>query len=477
MVGYEWIYKGRGLRVVGGEGMKYSEFLESKRIVVTPVGVDVPASSINPMLYEFQRDIVAWALRRGRAAMFCDCGLGKTPMQLEWARHIPGRVLTLAPLAVAEQTCREGAKFGVQVEHQREQRETDCRIIVTNYERLHHFKPDGFAGIVLDESSILKGFDGSTRKQIQEFAKGIKYRLACTATPAPNDLIELTNHAEFLDVMSGKEIIALFFKQDGNTTHQWRLKGHAREAFWRWLAQWSVAMRKPSDLGFEDGAFALPPLNMHPIIVDGITPDGFLFPIQASTMDERRCARRGSMTARVDRCAELVNADPSATWLVWCDLNAEGEALRKAIPGSVEVKGSDSVEHKETSMRDFSLGKIRVLISKPSLCGHGMNWQHCQNVAFVGLSDSYEQFYQAIRRCWRFGQKRPVNCYVITADAEGAVVSNIQRKERQAQEMFDALVREMSVYEAVSHKSARGEMDYNPTVPMRLPEWLKEDVA
>jgi len=227
--------------------MTYEDFLESKREHVEPVGFNIEDSELNPMLFRWQRDIVRWGLRRGRCALFADCGLGKTPMQLAWADKMPGRVLVLAPLAVADQTVREGAKFGVAVDHVRDGVLTDVKITVTNYERLHYFDASMFTGIVLDESSILKGFDSVTRKQIQEFAKSIKYRLACTATPAPNDLIELTNHAEFLDVMTGKEIIALFFKQDGNTTHQWRLKGHAREAFWKWLAQWSVALRKPSD--------------------------------------------------------------------------------------------------------------------------------------------------------------------------------------------------------------------------------------
>ncbi len=440
--------------------MKYADFLEKKRVTVDPVGFAVDSGTINAKLFAWQRDIVAWALRRGRAALFADCGLGKTAMQLEWARHIPGRVLVLAPLAVAEQTRREGEKFGIAVDHCRDGiGQSTAQIIVTNYERLHYFKPEDYTGIVLDESSILKAFAGKTRKELQDFAEGIRYRLACTATPAPNDLIELCNHAEFLNVMGGKEIIALFFKQDGNTTHAWRLKGHARKAFWQWLAEWSVALRKPSDIGHPDGAFLLPPLNMHGLTVDAPVMDGWLIPAEASTLDERRASRRASLGDRVRACADMVNAS-TEPWLVWCDLNCESEALAKAIDGAVEVRGSDTAGHKEASLIGFSSGAIRCLVTKPSIAGHGMNWQHCRNVAFVGLSDSYEQFYQAVRRCWRFGQTRPVECHVITSSADGAVVENIARKERQASEMFSELVKEMAVYEEVTVQQKRNEMEY-----------------
>jgi len=464
-----------------GHSRDYDEFLKSKRANVEPVGFDVPLQSLNPMLFDWQKAIVRWALHRGRAALFEDCGLGKTGQQLEWAFQVcchkgtKGNVLILAPLAVAEQTVREGNKFGIPITHAAKMSDCNLGINITNYEKLHHFNPERFAGIVLDESSILKSFDGIYRKRIQDFCQNIKYRLACTATPAPNDLIELTNHAEFLDVMSGKEIIALFFKQDGNSTHEWRLKGHAREAFWKWMAEWSVAIRKPSDLGYEDGEFTLPPLKIHSVVVDGKPTDGFLFPVEAHTMQERRGARRASMEDRVNLCANLVNAS-SEQWLVWCDLNAESAALAKSIKGAVEVRGDNSEEHKITSASDFTSGKIKVLVSKPSIFGHGMNWQHCRNMAFVGLSDSYEALYQAIRRCWRFGQKHPVNCHIITASTEGAVVANIKRKERQATDMFDQIVKHMSVHE-LNRKAARSEMDYNPTIPMQLPGWLHQEAA
>lgn len=439
----------------------YEAFLETKRIKAEPVGFE-PTLPTLPALFPFQRDIVIWALRRGRAAVFADCGMGKTLMQLEWARHVSAHtsrpVLILAPLAVAGQTAREGARFGIGVTICETSADVREGINITNYEKLHHFTPDVFAGIVLDESSILKAFDGTTRKAITDFAQSILYRLPCSATPAPNDLIELTNHAEFLDIMSGKEIIALFFTQDGNTTHQWRLKGHARQDFWKWMATWAVAVRKPSDLGHPDGDFVLPPLNMQQITVRQEKPlEGQLFAMEAQTLQERRWARRASLADRVAAAAKLAN-ESGEQWLLWCDLNAESETIAKAIPDAVEVTGSDSNAHKETSALRFARGEIRVLVSKPSIFGFGMNWQNCRNVVFVGLSDSYEAMYQAIRRCWRFGQLQEVNVYVITADTEGAVVKNIERKEKQSMEMFENIVREMGGLQL--GRAERNEMEY-----------------
>ena len=438
----------------------YAEFLERKRTVVVPSGFDVPFTAINPQLRPFQAAIVRWALHRGKAALFADCGLGKTPMQLEWAAHVAREtarpVLICAPLSVAKQTQREGVKFHHAVTVCRTQQDVRPGLNVTNYEMLSHFTPEGFGGIVLDESSILKSFDGSTRKQITAFGAAIPYRLACTATPAPNDLVELTNHAEFLDVLSGKEIIALFFTQDGNTTHQWRLKGHAREAFWHWMAQWAVAVRKPSDLGFDDAEFLLPPLHRHHLEVAS-GPGETLFTVEAQTIQERRGARRASLPERVRVTAELVNAS-SEPWVVWCDLNAESEALRKAIPDAVQVTGSDSVADKEAAFEGFAAGRIRVLVSKPTIAGFGLNWQHCRHMAFVGVSDSFEQLYQATRRCWRFGQTREVHVHLITSEAEGAVVRNIERKERQASEMFASIVTHMAGLSL--GKAERNEMTY-----------------
>ena len=436
----------------------YLEFLSGKQTIVDAAGFT--PGPLNPMLFPFQAAIVTWALKRGKAALFEDCGLGKTPQQLEWAhqvyKHTGQNVLILAPLAVSMQTQREGGKFGIEVNICERQSDIKPGINITNYEKLHHFIPNGLAGIVLDESSILKSYDGSTRKALNEFASSIPYRLACTATPAPNDLVELCNHAEFLSIMKEKEIKALFFTQDGNTTHQFRLKGHARVAFWRWMAEWSVAMRKPSDLGYEDDGFLLPELRMHPHVVGGKTWGNMLFPMEAQTLQERRQARRDSLDERVQAAADLVNSNEDQ-WVVWCDLNAEGEMLTKAINGAVEVAGRHSDEHKLDAMMGFADGKYRVIVTKPTIAGFGMNWQHCHRMAFVGLSDSYEQQYQAIRRCWRFGQTAPVDVHVITAETEGAVVANIQRKERQASMMFDNIVSHIAIHAEIN-QTRRTEM-------------------
>lgn len=427
--------------------MIYEEFLATKSQRFEPVGFDVAESSINTKLFPFQRDVVRWATKRGRAAMWEDCGLGKTFQQLEWARlvsaHTGRPVLIFAPLAVSQQTKREGQKLGIDVTICRSCADVRDGINITNYERLALFESGPFGGVVLDESSILKGFDGKTRKAITEFAAGIPYRLCCTATPAPNDYMELGNHAEFLGVMKLSEMLAMFFVHDGGDTSKWRLKGHAEAEFWKWLCSWAVALRAPSDLGYDDGQFRLPALRMEQITVESKdNPFGTLFTTEARTMDERRAARRSSLSDRVAACADLVNSIREP-WLVWCDLNSESEALAKAIDDAVEVQGSDDAGDKERAALGFIDGSVRVLVSKPSIFGFGMNFQHCRRVAFVGLSDSYEQFYQAIRRCWRFGQDQEVFCYVITSEAEGAVVRNIERKETDARGLMDGMVKHM----------------------------------
>ena len=444
--------------------MDYEEFVDSKRMVVVPSGFEPDEESINPMLFPFQRDIVRWAIRLGKAAVFADCGLGKTPIQLAWANivceHTGGNVLILAPLAVSRQTVHEGEKFGISVNICRTGDDVKPGINIANYERLHHFDPSDFMGIVLDESSILKAQFGMLRHEITDFARSIPYRLAASATPAPNDLTELINHAEFFGIMTEAEIKALFFTQDGNSSNQFRLKRHAEQEFWRWMASWSVAMRRPSDLGYDDCGFVLPALHVHQVTVGlDAFQTGMLFAVEAVGLEEQRAARRASLPDRVAACAKLVNAS-SEPWLVWCDLNDESAALAKAIPDAVEIVGSDSAEFKEAAMMGFSAGKHRVLVTKPSIAGFGMNWQHCANVAFVGLSHSYEQYYQAVRRSWRFGQQNEVNVYVITSTAEGSVVANIERKEQQAMDMFEQIVYHMAVNTDLQAHTARQEMEY-----------------
>lgn len=433
----------------------YETFLASKSARPPVAGIDV--GDVNGQLFPFQQAIVRWALRRGRAAIWADCGMGKTAMQLEWARHVPGRVLILCPLAVAAQTEEEGRKFGIPVVHLREDDSTS-RVVVTNYEMMDHFDPHEFAGIVLDESSILKAYDGKTRSRIIDAFGDTPYRLACTATPAPNDYMELGNHAEFLGVLSLPEMLSMFFVHDGGETQKWRLKGHAADAFWRFVASWACCVRKPSDIGYSDDGYDLPPIRYIDHVIEAAdAPDGQLFAFEAQTLSERIAARRTTVDLRCEAAAAAVN-DSDEPWVVWCGLNAESETLARMIPGAVEVRGSDSREDKESAIHGFASGAIRVLITKPSICGFGLNWQHCARLMFVGLSDSYEQFYQATRRCWRFGQPREVEVHIVTSDLEGAVAKNIKRKdadmsqmaEEMAAVMHDAMQEELGV--GASHR-------------------------
>lgn len=444
--------------------MTYQDFLESKRLSVPPSGITVEGDRLNPQLYDFQKAVTQWALRRGKAAIFADCGLGKTPMQLDWSRIVAeesgGKVLIVAPLAVASQTIHEGQKFDVALSHSRDGI-APTAITVTNYEQVAKFNAAEFSGIVLDESSILKSYDGHYRKMLTEFASTIPYRLCCTATPAPNDLTEIVTHSEFLSILTGKEILALFFKAAGTgpltAGRGGVLKGHAEADFWKWLASWSAAFRSPDDLGFDGSAFVLPPLSTHEHVVAAPPSTETLFEVGAQTLQERRQARRNSMAERVRLAAELVAQEPDEQWILWCDLNAESEALRKSIPGAVEVKGSDSADHKANAMLGFSTGEVRHLVTKPSIAGHGMNWQGCARMAFVGLSDSYEQMYQATRRCWRFGQERPVEAHIVIGEAEGNVRENIARKEAQASAMFENLIEHVKLYQL--DQAERMEMD------------------
>lgn len=455
--------------------MDYSEFLDNKKIIDAPTGLtEIP--ELNPMLFDFQKDIVRWALRRGRAAIFADCGMGKTPMQLEWAKNVPGDVLIMAPLAVSSQTIRESEKFHDEPVVYSNDGTKKARITITNYEQMEKFNPSNFNAIVLDESSILKAYTGKYRTELVEKFGNVPFRLACTATPAPNDFMELGNHAEFLGAMTRTEMLSMFFVHDGGETQTWRLKGHAESEFWKWVCSWAVMIRKPSDLGYNDGNFILPPLNMNQITVHSEEPtDGMLFAMEAQTLQERQIARRSTIDDRVKACADIVNATDDIC-LVWCDLNSESEALHKAINNSVEVKGSDSSEYKEHELLNFAQGKTKCLISKASIAGFGLNFQVCHKVFFVGLSDSYEAFYQAIRRCWRFGQNSQVECYIIAADTEGAVVKNIQRKEEDASRMAEMMVANMhEINEANIRGTIRNKTEYNAKCAMALPDWLTKN--
>jgi len=426
----------------------YSQFLQNKKIVEVPTGLkEIP--ELNPMLFDFQKDIVRWALKRGRASIFADCGMGKTPMQLEWAKHVSdytkGSVLILAPLAVSQQTIREGTKFHIHIEELKADTLGNPGIYITNYEKLHKFNLSWFKGIVLDESSILKSYTGKFRNMIIEESKYIPYRLACTATPAPNDFVELGNHSEFMGAMSRTEMLSMFFINDAQNKdgEKWRLKKHAVGLFFEWVASWAVMITKPSDLGYEDGDFTLPELKINHIVVEEETPtDGFLFPMEARTLQERQSARRNSINKRATKAAEIANSSEDI-FLQWGNLNPECDMMAKLTDGAVQVAGANKNEVKEKRLLGFSNSDYKSLVSKPKIAGHGMNWQNCHNIIFVGLSDSYEQYYQAVRRCWRFGQTETVNVYIITSQLEGAVVRNIERKEKQAQEMAKEMVKYM----------------------------------
>lgn len=620
----------------------YKTFLENKRVTVHPSGFQPDA--LNAKLFEFQRDIDRWALSRGKAALFEDCGLGKTPQQLEWAHQVAMEskrpVLILAPLAVSKQTEREGAKFDIPVKVVTSDIEIrkGANVYVTNYEKLQHFDPSRFGGVVLDESSILKSFTGATRNLlIEKFAK-TPMKLCCTATPAPNDFMELGNHSEFLGVLTRTEMLSTFFVHDGGDTAKWRLKGHAEEEYWKWICGWAVMIRKPSDLGYSDEGFELPALHLHHHVVEGKPSEGFLFQVEARTLMERRQARRASLEERVKMCADLVlkyrpcgsqNTPPIASekpapilntplvdvskghghqkkieptcatgtsatasgsgsttaileisngvdsghetstptiqstgkgakqksksgsngtpasdspngskpsilpltnttecsngrtgnalsaehqtpgesgdysastatsvldtsemfpnvlrgplatsddqWIIWCGLNDEQDAIAKLCGDQcVSIYGSLSDVEKESRLDKWLKREKRILITKASIFGFGLNFQQCSNVVFLGLDDSYETYYQAIRRCWRYGQKNPVNCHIITSESEGAVVKNIERKEKDATRMAVEMAKHMSVYSTeMVHGTVRTANEYKASRPMALPEWIK----
>lgn len=462
----------------------YEAFLRRKAITAPVTGIDNPGEC-HPSLFPFQRDVVRWALRRGRAALFEECGLGKSRQAIEWSRQVAastGRpVLILTPLAVAQQFVREGEAIGVAIHHSRDG-VLGGGITVTNYEQIGKFDLSGIGGVVLDESSILKACDGKTRTMLIRELSHVPFRLACTATPAPNDHTELGNHSEFLGIMTMSEMLSTFFVHDGGSTQDWRIKGHARSEFWRWVCSWAVSITSPGDLGYDDTGYVLPPLSIIDHVVDtGNTlaaGKGILVGYEARTLGEQREARRETLDARVQLCADVVTAEPDEQWLVWCDLNAEGDALEKAIPGAVQVSGSDTAEFKEQCIADFTSGKIRVLVSKTSIFGFGVNLQNCARAAFVGVSHSFEAWHQATRRNWRFGQTRPVHVHVITSDVEGRVSANLRRKTEDAARMQREMVTHMAALnQAEVAGSARGNDVYKAAKGMVIPKWLKSSNA
>ena len=422
----------------------YNELIAKK--VRTPLHHGFEPSPLNSALFDWQKLIVTWAVKQGRCALFEDCGLGKTLQQLEWARqvvaHTGGRVLILCPLAVAPQTVDEGAKFGIEVNHCREPEQVRDGITITNYERFEKFDTSQFIGVVLDESSILKAFMGRTRIALTEAFQSTPYRLVCTATPSPNDLDELACQAHFLGVSTRAEMLATYFINDTqNTGDGWRLKKHAQSEFWKWVASWAACVSKPSDLGFSDEGFNLPPLKMHNHVVevDQIQDRGDeLFRNATLSATNIHKEMRITCAERVKKVAEIVN-NSTECWAVWCNTNQEADELQDAIPDAVEIRGSDSPDSKEVMINEFSTGRARVIISKPSIAGRGLNWQHCHHHIFVGLSYSFEDFYQAMRRGYRFGQKNEFHCHIVQAETEGAIMREIRRKMEQHETMRDAM--------------------------------------
>lgn len=430
--------------------MNYAQFLALKRQQPASHGIEIEPGAVSPSLHDWQGRIVSWAVRQGRAAIWADTGLGKTRMQLEWARLSGVRALIVAPLAVCAQTVREAESLGLAARYAPDDEGPADGIRVTNYERVEKFDPGRIDAVVLDEASILKAHDGKTRtKLIQHFA-GVPRRLACTATPAPNDIAELANQAEFLGVATRTEMLAAYFVHDSDG---WRPKGHARAPMFRWMASWAVALRRPSDLGYPDDGYLLPDLHIRPHLIElggSVQLEGELFAIPSTAalkgITGRAAVRAATVDQRVDRAVELVKAEPAEPWLLWAGRNDEARGLAKALPGAVNVEGAWTPEDKAAALLGFAAGDIPILITKTSIAGFGMNWQHCARMAFVGLSDSYEQYYQGIRRCWRFGQTREVHAHVVLTDAEAPIAENVARKEAEAAAMVAELVAAMNTH-------------------------------
>lgn len=452
----------------------YRDFVAGKRAREVAEGIEADPAVTD--LFPHQRDIVRWALRLGRAAIFADTGLGKTRMQLAWAgevaRFTGGRVLLLAPLAVGSQTIAEAERIGVLAGSVRS--EADVHVI--NYDRLHTVSADDYAGVVLDESSILKSVDGRTRTLLIEMFSGTRFRLACTATPAPNDYTELGNHAAFLGICTREEMLAEYFVHDGGSTQDWRIKGHARRAFWEWMASWSVVVRKPSDLGYDDAGYALPPLRIveHVVRVDhGMAHDaGLLFADACGGIADQRAIRKASIDDRAEAVAAIVAGEPDEPWLVWGELNEECDRIEALIPGAVQVKGSDHPDVKADRLLAFARGEIRCLVTKPSIAGFGMNWQACARQVFAGVGYSYESFYQAVRRSWRFGQTRPVNVTIVRTDADGAIAASLRDKAARADEMAGEMLSLVKDRQLASVRGLRPGVVTAATKNVIIPAWL-----
>lgn len=458
--------------------MNYQEFLKTKELQTIQAGFDVPAEWLSDKLFDFQRDIVKWALKKGKCAILTGCGTGKSFMLLEWAHcvheYTGGNVLILSPLSVVRQTAHESEKFDIcDVHICRSQDDVRDGINITNYEMIEHFNADEFVGVVLDESSIIKSFTSKTQGDLTDRFYRTPYKLLCTATIAPNDYTEIGTSCEFLGIMSRTEMLATYFVHDGGKTSDWRLKKAGVNKFWEWFATWAIYFNSPSDLGYNVTGYDLPELKMMTILTKSEVEDYQMFVKVAETLQERRDARKESMEDRTDKAYELTESDNSQ-WLLWVDYNDESEMLRRKIPDCVEIKGSDDAEVKAQASIDFAEGNIRCLVSKPSIFGFGSNFQSCHNMIFCGLSDSYERFYQAVRRCWRFGQTQEVNVYIILSEKEVSILENIKRKQAQMDEMqknMTALMKEVTLSE-IQH-TTRIITSYQPDQEFEIPKFMK----
>lgn len=457
--------------------VNYSDFIKSKQIRNTTHGKDIALSDINPVLFPFQKDIVRWAIKKGRCALFLDTGLGKTHCQTEWARLIANRSLIIAPLSVARQTVRLAKNItGTEIHYTRDGSDIVNGINITNYEMIEKFNPSDFGAVVLDESSILKSLDGKTKQLVIEMFRDTPYRLCCTATPAPNDESEIGNHSEFLGVMKNNEMLATFFihankvnekefdhgngnieiiktKQSGKNGQEWRVRNYARESYYHWLSTWSMSIKSPSNLGYSDLGYVLPKLNIKPIFIDvDYQPEGELFFTKLKGISDRAKIRKETFNDRLDSVLNLVNSN-CEQWILWCGLDVESKGLKSAIPGSVEICGSDSLEYKTEMIEAFQDKKYRVMITKPKIAGFGMNFQNAHNMIFVGMNDSWETFYQCIRREWRFGQDSEVNVYIILTTIERSIYENVMQKEKMADRMTTELISRVKKYEELEIKN------------------------
>ena len=466
---------------MSGTNGDYAAFLERKLRIQQPTGFDVEPEHLCPALFDWQKDIARWCCQVGRVGAFLDTGLGKSLIALAWGEQIVkqfGNVLILTPLAVAQQFRREAEKFsvGVDVTVCRENSDVRPGINVTNYERLEKFDLTQFVAVNTDEGSIMKSHTGKTRQALIDKFAGYRFRMSATATPSPNDHVELGNQSEFLGVMPRLEMLSNFFVHDSGKTQDWRLKGHGVDDFWRWVSSWAACVTHPRDLGYEDDRYTLPPLDkqIHVVECDECQPPGgFLFHTGGVSATAIHGEKRVTAAVRAAKVAELVASDPDEPWLIWCDTNYEADELTRRIPDAVEIRGNDKTEVKEEWLLAFGGGSIKRLVTKPEIAGHGLNWQHCARMAFVGMSFSFERTYQATRRCWRFGQARPVQCHMITSEAEGHVLKSLQAKEGAFLKMQQALRDAIGEHQMNSLYGRHELRRISGTQAIRIPSWLQ----